>query len=274
MNDKHYGSFADGYGRISRFDIKDGKVSFKSRMMETKYYNQSKKENTIIPGTLFTHTKPERARSKIPGMNVYYSSKYGDNQWVDMERMADGKTFVTTTDTFNKLVMDLDTLKPSSFVGFTDKVSCLLGVTHSQTLPDGSILSICPSKGPKMMDNYISVFKMSPDDPFNRVEIAQVKTDYLVYQHGFALSEDYLILFQNPISFDVTGMLAGKEMVDCMLMNKDKTSKIHAVKLSDGSYTTFDTKAWSTTLHFSNAYQPDENTIVFNAPGYFDSSKN
>jgi len=59
-----------------------------------------------------------------------------------------------------------------------------------------------------------------------------------------------------------------------MVLNEDKKAKIHAVKISDGSITSFDTGVWGLTLHFSNAYQPDDNTIVFSAPGYFDSSKN
>lgn len=102
----------DGYGRYSTFDIKDGKVGYKSKLMETKYYKESKKENTIIPGLIFGETNPPRSKSKIPGVNMYYQNKYGDNNWVITEKLADGKTYVTTTDTPNKLVMDMDTLEP------------------------------------------------------------------------------------------------------------------------------------------------------------------
>jgi len=60
------------------------------------------KENTIIPGMMFKEPYPARGRSKVPGMNMYYASKYGDNQWVTMEQLGDGQ-YVATTDTFQKL---------------------------------------------------------------------------------------------------------------------------------------------------------------------------
>lgn len=46
------------------------------------------------------------------------------------------------------------------------------------------------------------------------------------------------------------------------------TTKIHAVRLSDGKITTFDAKKWTMILHFGNAYQPDEDTIVIDGPAY------
>lgn len=119
---------------------------------------------------MFKEPTPARGRSKIPGMNMYYASKYGDNQWVDMERLGNGQ-YVSTTDTYQKLIFDLDTLKPSEFIKWEDDIPCLLGVTHSHTRPDGKILSICPSQGKTHTTNYISVYYMDPKDPLKRVEI-------------------------------------------------------------------------------------------------------
>lgn len=129
---------------------------------------------------MFREPIPARNRSKIQGMNMVYADKFGDNQWVTMERLGNG-TYVSTTDTYQKLAFDLDTLNPGKFVKFTDDLPYMLGITHSHTQPDGTILSLCPSKGKYWMDNYISIFKMEPDDPLNRKEIAQIPTDYLVY---------------------------------------------------------------------------------------------
>lgn len=46
------------------------------------------------------------------------------------------------------------------------------------------------------------------------------------------------------------------------------TTKIHAVRLSDGKVTTIDAKRWSMILHFSNTYQIDEDTLVVEGPAY------
>jgi len=124
------------------------------------------------------------------------------------------------------------------------------------------------------MENYISVYKMDPKEPLKRVEIAQIKTDYMAYVHGIAVTEDYIVVYQNPLSFDVPGMMEGKDMEHCMKLNADKHAIVHAVKISDGTVHSIDTGSWSLTLHFGNAYQPDADTIVFTAPGFFDSSLN
>ena len=63
---------------------------------------------------------------------MVYSDKFGDNQWVTMERLGNG-TYVSTTDTYQKLSFDLDTLDPGKFVKFKDDLPYMLGITHSHT---------------------------------------------------------------------------------------------------------------------------------------------
>ena len=98
MGNRKYTMLFDGFGRYSRFDFKDGKVKFMSRIMDTKYLRKSKKENTVIPGLVFGTPKPADWRSKIPTLNLIYNKKYNDNMWVTLERLADNKTYVTTND--------------------------------------------------------------------------------------------------------------------------------------------------------------------------------
>jgi len=165
--------------------------------------------------------------------------------------------------------MDPENLTTHGYTKWTDDLPCMIGVSHSATMPDGTVFSICPSKGKHMTENYISVFKMEPSDPFKRVEIAQIKTDIMVYMHSFAYTEDYIIVFEGTTSFSVEKMVAGKDMMHCMESNPDRTSKFHAINIHDGTVTSFETGAWSFMIHFGNAHQPDKDTISFTAPGYF-----
>jgi carotenoid cleavage dioxygenase-like enzyme len=110
VGDRSFMHVLDGLGRFSRFHIEDGKITMNSKMMDSHWYEEIKKEKDIIPGMLFKDTNPPRWRSKIPGMNMYYSSKYFDNNWVMPSRMPDGKTYVGMTDTADYVEMDLETL--------------------------------------------------------------------------------------------------------------------------------------------------------------------
>ena len=98
MDNVKFGTAGDGFGRFNKFDIKNGQVSLTSKMLDSKWHQLCTDKKDIEPNILFKETVPPRMRSKIPGMNMYYASKYGDNIFVQLIEMPDKQTFVATTD--------------------------------------------------------------------------------------------------------------------------------------------------------------------------------
>lgn len=182
---------------------------------------------------------------------MYYANKYWDNIWTDMERLPDGKTYYASTDAGQKLSMNPDTLEFGEVLKWEDDLNCILGVTHSKTHPDGSMYSICPTMSETSfpIKNSIIVYKMDPTDPLKRIAVATIETKNLIYQHSFGLSKDYAMVVESPMSFNVEPMMLGHPMIDCMEQNQKETTKIHAIKLSDGTVTTFETNRWSFVMH-------------------------
>ena len=82
-----------------------------SKMLNSPFYLESKKQNTIVPNFIFEETAPARKRSKIPGFNLHGMMNHGENNWVDMELMPDKKTFMAFTDVPRTLEMDINSLK-------------------------------------------------------------------------------------------------------------------------------------------------------------------
>lgn len=115
------------------------------------------------------------------------------------------------------------------------------------------------------------VWKVTGEDTFNHTEIARIKQNRLTMQHAFALSKDYAIVFEPPWymmpNFEDL-FTKNVQLLDLIANDEHGTTKIHCVRLSDGKTTTIDTKMWIMMLHFGNAYQPDENTIVLEGPAY------
>ena len=64
------------------------------------------------------------------------------------------------------------------------------------------------------------------------------------------------------------GMMEGNPMIKDMLLQKDKTTKIHVMKLSDGTVQTFDTGLWSITLHVGNSYIDTDGSLVLEGQTY------
>jgi hypothetical protein len=81
-----------------------------------------------------------------------------------MEQLADNKTFVSTTDTYKKLKIDLETLEVDELVRWDDDEYCVTGVSHSRRLANGTVYSICTHFDMDSMKMNLVVFKMEGDN--------------------------------------------------------------------------------------------------------------
>jgi len=258
------GSAADGFGRWNKFDIQDGKVKITSKMLNSTWLKLCQDKNDIEPNLLFQETVPARMRSKIPGVNMYYATKYGDNIFIQLSTLPDKKTYVSTTDQAVPLLMDPVTLEQKGLLKWEDDLACVMGITHAKSLKDGTQISYCQNKG---RYNTINVFKINPATPLKRELLGSFETKNLAYGHSFGLTEEYAIILEQPIMFDFLGMIAGKPMMQDLLLEKYST-QVHVMKLADGTLQTFDTKEWSITMHCANSYVEEDGTLVMEAQAF------
>ena len=85
------------------------------------------------------------------------------------------------------------------------------------------------------------------------------------------MTREYAIVFDPPwyVAPSLTKLVFSNIHFQEMIKNDvNGTTNIYAVRLSDGKITKFDAKKWTMILHFGNAYQPDEDTIVVEGPAY------
>lgn len=99
-------------------------MSFSSSLLDSTWLKLCEDKNDIEPNVLFQTTVPPTARSKIPGENLYYNTKYGDNIFVQLSSLPDNKTYVATTDQAIPLLIDPETLKQQGMLKWDDKLSC------------------------------------------------------------------------------------------------------------------------------------------------------
>lgn len=121
---------------------------------------------------LFLETTPKRWISNIPGANMYYFLTKQDNNWVQMEMLADNKTFVGTTDDNRKLEIDPVTLETRELIKWQDDEYCITGVSHSKRLVDGNYYSICEHFDIHTMKMNLMLFKLEGENTFKRKRIA------------------------------------------------------------------------------------------------------
>ena len=251
LNDQKVNHYNDGFGRFSVFKINGDKVTFSTKMLNSKYYEESKKEGNIIPGLLFCETTPARWMCNIPLVNMVYTIQR-DNNWVDLELTADGKEFLITSDSDIKLKFDVNKLEQTGQKHYFDPLMLFTGVSHSQRLRDGTVISL----GQDMQYNII-LYKIEPQSPHYRQEIAKIPSDKFGLYHSFALTKDYAIIFDPPYYMDmgVTDLMFHNNSIkDYIKTDRHTTTKIHVVRLRDGEVTSFDSLMWSIVFHFGNAW--------------------
>ncbi len=60
----------DGYGKLHRFQLAQGKICMRARMMRTDFYNKSLQTGTVPPAMLFEETVPPRKSCHLPLCNI------------------------------------------------------------------------------------------------------------------------------------------------------------------------------------------------------------
>lgn len=252
----------DGFGRYSRFNIKDGDITFTSKLMNSTWFNECEKANKILPGMTFMHTTPERWESKIPFVNIYYATTYYDNDWVQPNRLPDGKTYVGMTDMSDMIVIDLETLTSKGKQTWEDDLPCKTGGTHVEYNKAGEMFGICGDIEPTGT-NHLILYKIEPENIHKRIVVATISTGKVpVYEHSFGFNEEYATIFQHPVSFDMTKQILGYPLIDCMTYDNEKNTILHVVKLEDGSVETIDSGFPFQMMHTGNQYVKDNKLIV------------
>lgn len=107
----------------------------------------------------FMHTTPERWESKIPFVNIYYADHYYDNDWVQANRLPDGKTYVGMTDMADMIVIDPETLTTKGKMTWEDDLPCMTGGTHIHYNKAGEMFAICGDVNPTG-DNHLIIYKI------------------------------------------------------------------------------------------------------------------
>ena len=181
----------DGYGKFQRFTISNGTLCFAGRMMDTDFWNTSKRINKVAPDALFMETVPPR------GYGVMENLKgKGDNTFVNTLKFGDA--YLSVTDSQKMLRFDPITLRITGNHTWDDKMDFLnmaLGSAHP--LPDpkseaGCMLGLHPQRN--VFGGEVQLYRFCPEAPSKRVSVAKYSTGYLPYFHSFGISSGHAVL--------------------------------------------------------------------------------
>jgi len=266
MGNTSFRGLLDGFGKLNRFTFANGSICFKSKMMDTGFYNASLSAGKVGPSLLFAETDPPRgygAMTNMQGPN--------DNVFVNTYQMAD--VFRAVTDSETSLEFDPHTLAMIGKTKWSDQddeipapIMFTSGSAHQLPHPNMTqcIVNVLP-KGDMMgwFGGEVEVYQICPEAPTDRVVLNSYKMGYRPYFHSWGLSQNYAIFIHMHFSMSVTSVAEGKPLGQAFEpKDSGKPTEIAVMPLYGGDAVMFEYPDELYFTHTINAYE-NETSITY-----------
>eukprot|EP00933_Yihiella_yeosuensis_P019785 TRINITY_DN15984_c0_g1_i1.p1 TRINITY_DN15984_c0_g1~~TRINITY_DN15984_c0_g1_i1.p1 ORF type:complete len:545 (+),score=68.55 TRINITY_DN15984_c0_g1_i1:131-1765(+) len=241
MGGKEFVGYLDPFGKMNRFSYNGTHVCATYKIMDTGFYNESKKKGTIGPGLLFRETVPPR---HCPVYNPLCNliGAPNDNTFVNTFQLGD--ELISLTDSPVLLSVDPKTLHVVGKKQFDDKINGQVPVAGSahilQNPATGEWIDFVGNGDVKHQGGQLRVYKLSADDPTRRQKISDHDVDAMPYIHSFGLTEKHMVIPRQPVmmDFNLMGLIKDAEFSNLLKdinMTKDGEDNSFMVIPLDGS---------------------------------------
>jgi all-trans-8'-apo-beta-carotenal 15,15'-oxygenase len=243
----------DGDGAIAALKIAGGKAFFQNRFVRTQGYQEEERAGKFVyrgvfgtqkPGGFWTNAFDVRLKN-IANTHVIYWGKKLLALWEAAEPYR--------LDPQNLETIGIDylqgVLQPGD--GFA---------AHPRFDPAGKMVNFALQPG---LSTKLRIFEF--DREFNLVSERFQKLSGFAFIHDFAITENYYIFFQNPVSFNPLPFLFGQMGAgECVKFNPEKPTKIIIVPrhTKDESQTIVVETTAGFVFHHANAYETDGRVVI------------
>ena len=253
VGDRRLDHWFDGIAMLNRFGFADGKVSYGSRFLESRAYEDAKEGEWRRSGFA---TDP--CRSIFKRVQQIFSPDLTDNPNVNLARI--GERYIAMTETPLPVEFDAETLDTIGHVKYADDVKGQATTAHPHHDRDRDELV-----------NYIARFSRVseyvlyglPAGGSKRRVIARMPVKEPAYMHAFGMSERYLILAEYPLRVNPLKLaLSGRPFIENYVWNGDQPTKFQVFDRATGELRgTYETDAFFC-FHHVNAFERGDELVI------------
>ena len=196
----------DGFSKLHKFNISNGRVQFQSRVLGSETYTNARRRNALSPQITYYPVRP--AFSYLSRISSLFQRPSGrDNNNINVH--FSGDRLYATSDSTDSNVVDIHTLEVVGKLN-PPRFSHCISAAHPQRIGRDTYNYICdPST------RLLRLYRDSDDGA--RTYIGVTKLDHIPLMHSFAVTPKHVVLFQYPFSVNIGGLLAGAtSMVEVM----------------------------------------------------------
>jgi beta,beta-carotene 9',10'-dioxygenase len=258
----------DGIAMLNRFGIADGRVSYKSRFIDSVAYRDSQ-EGEWRHGGFAT----DPCRSLFKRVQSMFSPDVTDNPNVNLARI--GERYIAMTETPMPIAFDPETLETRGHLQYADKLKAHVTTAHPHHDPERDELV-----------NYHAYFSRVskyvlyglPGGSSRRRVIAELPVKEPSYMHAFGMSGRHLILAEYPLRVNPLKMaLSGKPFIENYTWRPQEATRFQVVDRETGALRgTYETEAFFC-FHHVNAFERAGGSelvvdlIAYDDPGIIDA---
>jgi beta,beta-carotene 9',10'-dioxygenase len=242
----------DGLAMLNRFGFADGRVSYKSRFIRSRAYDEAQ-EGRVLSGFA---TDP--CRSIFKRVQAIFSPEFTDNPNVNIAQI--GERYIAMTETPMPVEFDPDTLETLGRLEYADKLRAHVSTAHPHHDAERGELV-----------NYVARFSRVseyvlyglPAGGSKRRVIAKLPVERPAYMHAFGMSGRYLILSEYPLRVNPLRLaFSGKPFIENYVWDGADSTRFQVIDRETGELRgTYETDAFFC-FHHVNAFERDGDLVL------------
>ena len=250
----------DGFAMLHKFQIADGKVTYKSRFLETEDWVKNKKAGKIMSRHWGTTADP--CASIFTKFFSAFQKPKVSNTNVSFVKLPNK---IAATSDFSTLVeFDFDSLETLHKVDFQDKMGNDFQFSASHHAYDPltqEYFNVLGQPGPR---GRFTVVKMQGEN-FDRKPIATIQAPKHTYFHSMGLTQHYVVFIEQPMRLHIWKLLFSR-LLDaptekCYQWQPEAGVRVHLIHRETGEVKTIPCNPFFF-FHTLNSFEEGDNLYV------------
>lgn len=263
----------DGFAVLYKFTIKNGKVTFSKRFLQSDAYKKALGAGKPVFTEFGTKAHTDPSKGLLSRMISTVSPDLTDNNAVNVFAVADS-VFVAS-ETCNLRRIDPCTLETYEKVDLYKLIGVHLISSHIIKDKDGTLYTMATTITSGIKYNIVKIPPAQPGnakEAFNKAQIlctiAPGWKGGISYYHSFSMSENYIVFVEQPMIINNMRLLSihmkGRTLRECMDWDPTKVNRFYIIEKATGKVK--DIKYKSTQpffmFHHINTYEEDNQLVV------------
>lgn len=267
----------DSPALIHRFNLHNGRVTYNCKFVQSKSFERNRIANRIVTTEFGTCQVPDPCHSIFRNISLMFRMELqnSDNASIAIYPFND-ELYATTESPFMHRI-NPETLETEERIDLQKRMGIVCHTSHAIVANDGTYnLGLIL----KNIKTYYAIchFPLGDKHFDNTKIIATIPTRYTFYpsyMHSFAMTENYFIVVEQPMSISIVTMAAqmirNKPIVPALQWYDDEQAYIHLIDRNTGKLNqTYESNTFFF-MHTINAYETN-NHVIFDLCCYKDGS--